>query len=164
MEFTRDRKSAIDNAAPVMTDKVAEKIARIFIRIQKLFANKMNKAFGNMNNRRLKITLILFCLVAGGYSLYLIVNSITTHPKADSVLQIEQANIPKHFDKTGEETVEHESYVDEHTYRQIQIFKAYMDSLEVTKSPVYDSIVTARPYLMDSIQALEQLHYSQTHK
>lgn len=147
-----------------MSDRVAEKIAGTCVRIQKSFADNMNKAFGTMNNRRLKITLILFCLVAGGYSLYLIVDAVTRHPKANVALKIEQANIPKHFDKTGEEIIEPESYVDEHTYRQIKVFKAYMDSLNITKSPLFDSIVSARPFLMDTIQALEKMYYSQTQK
>ena len=117
-----------------------------------------------MNNGRLKTALILFCLIGGGYSLYLIVSALTTHPKANDALKIEQATVPKHFDKTGAEIAEPESNVDERTYGQIRFFKAYTDSLKTANSPLYDSIVSARPYLMDSIQALEQLYYSQNHQ
>ena len=164
MRMTENRNSAIDNGAPTMSDKVAQKIAWTLIEVQKRFAYKMNNAFQTMNIKRLKIALLLFCFVAGGVSLYLIVNALTTHPKANDSLRVEQANIPKHFDKTGEEIIEFESYVDEHTYGQIPVFKTYMDSLKNAESPLFDSIVLARPYLMDSIQALEQLYYSQTQK
>lgn len=162
--MTGNRKSAVDNAAPTTSDKVAEKIAWTFIGVQMRFAYKMNNAFKTMNVKRLKIALVFFCLAAGGVSLYLIVNALTTQPKANGAFKIEQANIPKHFDIAGEETSEIESYLDEHTYGQIQVFKGYMDSLKNAKSPVFDSIILARPYLMDSIQALEQLYNSQTQK
>ncbi len=162
--MTENRKSAIDNAAPTTSHKVAEKIAWTFIEVQKCFACKMNNAFKTMNIKRLKIALVLFCLVAGGVSLYLIVNALTTYPRANDAFRVEQANIPQHFDRTGEEISEAESYVDEHTYEQIQVFKSYMDSLKSAKSPAFDSIILARPSLMDSIQELEQLYNSQTQK
>ena len=158
------RKGAIDNAALTTSDKLAEKIAWTFIKVQKRFAYKMNNAFKTMNIKRLKIVLAFFCLISGSVSLYLIINALTTHPRVNDAFRVDQANIPKHFDKTGEETSQAESVVDEYTYEQIQVFKTYMDSLKNAESSLFDSIVLARPYLMDSIRALEQLYHLQTQK
>ena len=84
--MTRKRKAEVDNTAPTMSDKIAEKVAGTCMRVQKSFADNMNKALERMSNRQLKMALVLFCLIAGGYSLYLIVNAITTHPKTSGVL------------------------------------------------------------------------------
>ena len=54
--------------------------------------------------------------------------------------------------------------VDEETFLKIQAFKSYMDSLKQAKSIQYDSILTARPYLMDTVLLLEQIYYSQKQK
>ena len=73
-------------------------------------------------------------------------------------------DIPKHFNKTGDETVIPEATVDEQTYLQIQDFRKYMDSLKLNRANEYDSILQARPGLIDSVQALEQIYYSQKQK
>ncbi len=52
-----------------MSDKVAGKIACVGIRVQRVFAEGMNKIFRNMNTKKLKGFLILFCICAGGYSI-----------------------------------------------------------------------------------------------
>ena len=73
------------------------------------------------------------------------------------------ALVPKHFDKTGDEVIP-EAYVDEETFYKMQGFKKYMDSLKQNKSKQYDSIMQARPGLMDSVQVLEEIYYSQKQK
>ena len=73
-------------------------------------------------------------------------------------------DIPKHFDKTGDETVMPDATVDEQTYLQIQDFRKYMDSLKLNRTNEYDSILQARPGLMDSVQVLEQIYLSQKQK
>lgn len=147
-----------------MSDKVAGKIAGVGIKAQRLFAERMNKLFMKTDYKRLKLLLIFFCVSAGGYSIYLIANSVFSTEKKQDAFEIQQMDIPKHFNKTGDEIVMPEATVDEQTYLQIQDFRKQMDSLKLNRANEYDSILQARPGLMDSVQLLEQIYLSQKQK
>jgi hypothetical protein len=147
-----------------VTDKVAGKIARAGIFIQTKFANGMNKIFTGMNVKRLKLSLIIFCVGCGGYSIYLFTDAIISPAANQNAIKIEQAVVPKHFNKTGDEIIATENMVDEETFTQIQQFKHYLDSLKENKNYLYDSILAARPLLLDTVLMLEQIYYSQKQK
>src|SRR5258705_3388057 len=134
-----------------LQDKVAKGFAVFFIKLQTKFAIVMNKLFSNMPAKKLNAVLIVFCLGCGGYSIYLIANAIFSSDKKQSSFKVDQVDVPKHFDKTGDEIIQTESFVDEETHRQLQEFKQYMDSLKTNKNKRYDSIMNVRPGLMDSI-------------
>lgn len=135
------------------TDKAAERIAHTGIKVQTGFANGMGRLMGNVSGGKLKVILIIFCLTVGGYSVYLFGDALFS-TEAKSTIKIQQVTIPKHADKGGDENLLSNQYVDEPTYQQIVGFKKYMDSLKVAKHPLYDSVVIARPGLMDSVQIL----------
>jgi hypothetical protein len=139
-----------------VSDKLANKIAAGFNRLQNGFAKRMNKTVGKMNTKRLKTTVVLFAIVFGGMSLYLVINAITR--PAVPRLQVDQVNVPQHFNKAGDEETVGSGYVDEETFRNITAFRKYMDSLKTFKRPEYDSIIKARPHLMDSVAILEQVY------
>lgn len=147
-----------------VSDKVAGKIAGLGIKVQQLFAEKMNRVFMNTDFKRLKIILIIFCICAGGYSIYLIANSVISPDGKQNSFEVQQMDVPRHFDKTGEENLIPESYVDEEIYQQVKEFRNYMDSLKQKRRNEYDSILQARPGLMDSVQMLEQIYLSQKQK
>jgi hypothetical protein len=160
--FKKQKKNS--ETANAVADKVAGKIARSGIFIQTKFANGMNKIFTGMNAKRLKLSLIIFCIGCGGYSIYLFTKAIVSPGANQNTIKIEQAVVPKHFNKTGDEIIAAENSVDEQTFNQIQQFKHYLDSLKQNKSYLYDSIITARPFLMDTVLMLEQIYYSQKQK
>ncbi len=147
-----------------VSDKVAGKIAGLTIKLQQLFAEKMNRVFMKTDFKRLKIILIIFCIGAGGYSIYLITNSVISPDRKQNSFEIQQMDVPKHFDKTGDENLIPEAYVDEETWQQVKQFRNYMDSLKQKRRNEYDSILQARPGLMDSVQMLEQIYLSQKQK
>ena len=147
-----------------VSDKVAGKIAGLGIKLQQLFAEKMNRVFMNTDFKRLKIILIIFCLGAGGYSIYLIANSVISPDRKQNSLEVQQMDVPKHLDKAGDENLIPEAYVDEETWQQVRQFRNYMDSLKQKRRNEYDSILQARPGLMDSVQMLEQIYLSQKQK
>jgi hypothetical protein len=147
-----------------VSDKVAGKIAKAGIIVQTKFANGLNKMFTGMNAKRLKLSLIIFCIGCGGYSIYLFIEAIVSPVSKQNTIKIEQAVVPKHFNKTGDEIIVVENSVDEETFNQIQLFKHYLDSLKQNKSYLYDSIIIARPFLMDTVLMLEQIYYSQKQK
>ena len=160
--FKKQKKKT--ETASVVADKIAEKIARAGIIVQSRFANGMNKIFTGMNVKRLKLSMIIFCIGCGGYSIYLFTEAIVSPAANQNKIKIEQAVIPKHFNKTGDEIIAVENVVSEETFNQIQQFKHYLDSLKQKKSYLYDSILTARPFLMDTVLMLEQIYYSQKQK
>lgn len=139
-----------------VSDKAAQTLASMCNRLQSRFAKRMNKTVGNMNTKRLKTTVILFAVVFGSVSLYLVINAVTR--PAVAKFSVDQVNIPKHFNKAGDEETIGTDYVDEETARNIAAFSQYMDSLKTFRRPQYDSIITTRPYLMDSVAMLEQVY------
>lgn len=164
MGFLKSSRKEIANNHHGFGDKLASRIMDGYSKTQKMFANKMNKAVGSMSNKRLKVTLILFCVLVGGYSGWLIVKSVAFPPKKETVWQMEQVKRPANIDKAGDEAATADVYVDEYTYRQIQLFKTYMDSLRGANRRLYDSILVARPHLMDSVLALENFYQIQNQK
>jgi hypothetical protein len=164
MWFFGDHKAKDEDKEKKLSDKVAGKIANAGIAIQQQFATGMNKLFAGLNTKRLRVLLILFCITGGGYSIYLVGNSVMGPEKNQNKLQVEHIKIPKHFDQTDKDMRLEENYIDETTYNLIVQFKNYMDSLQKKKSYLYDSIIVARPYLMDSALMLEQIYLSHQQK
>ena len=74
-------------------------------------------------------------------------------------MKIDKINFPAHNSKSNIEGIK----VAERDYQSIASFKHYMDSLNKSLNGKYqyDSILQARPGLMDSVQVLEQLYLSQ---
>jgi hypothetical protein len=145
--FRRKKKEVTENP---LQDKVAGKIASVFIKTQNGFAYRMNKCFGTMKTKNIKIWLLAFCIVSGGLSIYFFMNAIVSKPKAK--FRIEQVRMPKHFDKSGDEVMENPMPDD--IYQQIQDYKKYMDSLG---EPI-------RPGLADSMRILEEIYLQQKQK
>ena len=159
--FRKHKRKAAAKLEISASDKVALRIVGLTTKMQRGFANKMDKLFRDMPVKRIRIALVLFCLICGGYSLYLIGNAIAGKPDKQSEYKVGQIDRPMHFDKTGSEVMVTENGVDEETFQKIQQFKVYMDSLKSKNSFAYDSILSLRPLLMDSVLVLEQIYYSQ---
>jgi hypothetical protein len=164
MWLIRKHKTKAEENENKLSDKVAGKIANAGITIQQKFAAGMNKFFRDINTKRLKLLLILFCVTGGGYSIYLVGNAVMGPKKNQNKMQVEHIKIPKHFDQTDKDIRLQENYIDETTYNRIVQFKNYMDSLQKKKSYLYDSIIQSRPYLMDSALMLEEIYLSQQQK
>lgn len=130
--YKAKQKEAVDKVT--VSDKVAGKIAAAGIKLQQLFAEKMNKLIMKTDFKRLKIILVIFCIGAGGYSIYLIVNSVISPDRKQNSFDVQQMDVPKHFDKLGDENLIPEAYVDEETYQQVKQFLNYMDSLKQKRS------------------------------
>lgn len=164
MGFLKSRRTVEAKAEPWVTNWLAGKIAGGINRLQSTFADKMNNKVGNMNRRRLKVLLILFCVVVGGYSAGLIVKAVTVRPEVESSFRVEQIKGPSNLNRSGNESTSANAYVDDYTFGQIQIFKNHLDSLRTYNLRLYDSITAARPHLMDSVLALEELYKLQNKK
>ncbi len=144
MFWKRKKKEQTENP---LQDKVAGKIAGVFIKTQNGFAKGMNKCFGTMKTKSIKIWLLAFCIVSGGLSIYFFVDAVVSKPKAK--FKIDQVRMPQHFDKSGDEVME--NVMPDDIYQQIQDYKRYMDSIG---EPI-------RPGLADSMRILEEIYLQQ---
>lgn len=144
MVWKRKKKEPTENP---LQDKVAGKIAGGFIWLQTKFSNAMDKRFAAMKLQRVKISLVIFCIVSGGLSIYFFVDALASKPKP--TFKIDQVRMPQHFDKSGDEVME--NVMPEDIYRQIQDYKRYMDSIGEQ----------IRPGLADSMRILEEIYLQQ---
>lgn len=133
------------------TDKAAGKIAGAGIKLQTKFSNAMNKLVSKMPQKKLKAVLVVFCVLSGGFSIYLAAHAIFGTDKKQPSFEVKQMDVPKHYNRTGSEVNEGDQRISEEIYRDIQEYKRYMDSLG---KPI-------RPGLMDSIRVLEEIYHSQ---
>lgn len=138
MSWKRKNKEPKENP---LQDKVAGKIAGSMLRMQTLFAMKMNKI------KDLKLFLVLFCLVSGGLSIYFFVDALVSTPK--QTFKVDPIRMPQHFDKTGNEVIDHVLPAD--IYEQIQDYKKYMDSTGQL----------IRQGMLDSMRILEEIYLQQ---
>jgi hypothetical protein len=135
-------------------DKAAGKIAGIAFKLQTKFAFFMNRLVSNIPPKRLKLLLIVFCFLSGGFSAYLAAHAIFAHTPKEPAINLNPIHMPRHYDRTGSEINEPENRISDELYQEIQAYKKAMDSLG---EPI-------RPGLLDSIVILENIYLSQQTK
>ncbi|MBE7170403.1 MAG: hypothetical protein INR73_07430 [Williamsia sp.] len=154
------RKIRTEEGPATASDKMAQKISQGVQRLQRGFATQMNKQVERMETKRLKVVVVLFFLLGGGYSLFVLATAVLKDGDQTNI-RVEPIRKPQHVDKTGSEIQEGVDYVSEATFQKIQAFKRYMDSLRVKNTQSHDSILFQRPMLMDSIRMLEEIYQLQ---
>lgn len=164
LQLKKNKQTDSSQKNDAFRNTVAEKIAGILINEQVKLCNEVNKHLSRMSIQKLKTMLIIFCIGAGGYSMYLIGISIAGGGKTEEVNKVGRLSLPKHFQKTGDELKITENYIDDKSFNKIEQVKNYLDSLKFSNKKVYDSILKARPLLLDSISILEAIYYSQKQK
>ncbi|MBN8880657.1 MAG: hypothetical protein J0I32_24160 [Sphingobacteriales bacterium] len=153
------KKKDKQNSHPVK-EKAAKGIASFLLKTQSKFAAVMNNQTKNIPSKKMKILLLVFCLIGGGFSLYLTLEAILKPDREQPAFKIDPVSVPKHYDRSGDEELRSDHYIDNETYQQIQAFEQYMDSLQRTPTGVQtrDSILQARPGLMDSVRMLKEIY------
>ncbi len=100
----------------------------------------------------------LACLVLfmGSYSGYLIVSAFTGKPKV--TLKVDAIHKPAHTGEMGEPEIQ--AGISRAEYLRIEKFHRYMDSLarSPTGKGTYDSIISKRPGLIDSVKQVEKYY------
>ena len=161
MLFSGKKKNSEEPKESKVQDKVAKGIAGFLLSVQNRFASFMSGRINSLSNRSKHIALAIFCLMFGGFSIYAFVGAFRDR-NVGKTIKPDQVAVPKYYDRTDAEVAE--PSVSERDIMRINRFKKYIDSL--SKSPtgrqVYDSILKARPGLMDSIKVIEQIYYSQS--
>jgi len=68
------RKKKVDEN--LLKDKVAAKVAKLLLKIQVKFSEFMSACVSKVSPKRLRLLLFFFCVLGGGFSIYLITSSI----------------------------------------------------------------------------------------
>ena len=120
----------------------------------------MNNTFGKLPTGKMKIFLVCFCLIGGGLSLFFVYDALFNDKKKSPSYSVEPIHVPKYYDRSGEEFRSKGYSIDEDLITQILHFERYMDSLRGSPSGkiLYDSIVSIRPGLMDSVALLKMMY------
>ena len=160
------RKNKIHDAAKANAaqEKIAKRIVSLCISFQKQWADLMQHYTDKLTRKSKLMMIILFCIIGGSLSLYLIASSMMRGSTSSFTINHFKAN--PFVGKSGDENTKASVIVTKTEYKKIQHFRLYMDS--IARSPsgkkVYDSILKHRPGLMDSALFIENLYQSQNKK
>ncbi|MBC7886664.1 MAG: hypothetical protein H7Z13_02160 [Ferruginibacter sp.] len=145
----------------MIREKIANTIVSRSIRLQDQWASFMQRLTEKLSINSKKSVTILFCLLAGCYNLFTIIESFSAKKK--NLIAVINIKTPKHLTHNGEENI-HPATINPATeFKTIQNFRAYLDSLKLSAKGriVADSILRMRPGLQDSIIQLKQLFHLQ---
>jgi len=142
----------------VLSDKAARWVANGILKTQNKFADALGKFSSTWKSKQQWIFLSVVCLVFGGLSFVAIVQSF--NKKHQNVLRKStRIKIPQ---KLPEERMS-VALITDHEIKQVHLFKHTMDSLSKTSTGkmTLNKLLNSRPGLMDSLEMVEQLYYSQ---
>jgi hypothetical protein len=137
-----------------LKDKLAKGIATFLLSIQSRFAIVMGSRINSLSIKAKRFCLVAFCLGFGGFSLYAFIEAYKGNQKTIKPFQV---SVPKYYNRTGAEVPK--QTVTKGNIKRINQFKKYIDSLITSEDgqAIYDSILRARPKLMDTILQVEKL-------
>lgn len=145
-------------------ERLANNIVAACIRLQQRWADFMQRYTERLSRNGKLILLSSFCLTAGSLSIYFIASSVTSR-KASSFTVIHLKK-PPYAINSADENTKSMVVVSKAEHEKIQHFRFYMDSLARSPSgkELYNSIISRRPGLMDSILLVENIYQSQSKK
>jgi len=161
------------NSVEKQTDSGASLPKRVSTGINQYVSGKeqkvatfLNRKAEGLSTKGKKWFLAIFCLVFGGISFYLVIHTAISKSSRSAAIEPSAISVPQHMNKTGEENLYPGVLVTEEDMKQVRVFKLHMDSLRLSTSgrAMYDSILKARPGLMDTVSMLEQLYLLQQKK
>lgn len=107
-----------------------------------------------------KFSLIFFCVLFGGSSVAIIIHSTTTKQRPFSITKLSRT---AHSIQEEKLYLQADSAITKNEYDRVEQFKAYMFQLKADSfnNKKFDSIIQARPLLMDSIKLFEKMYLQQ---
>jgi len=143
----------------VLSDKAAGWIANGILKTQKRFAIVLGKISSSWKTKQQWIFLYIVCLVFGGLSVVAIISPFNKN--ANNFLSKPSAiKIPKniHSNRHGNGV-----NITHNEIKQVHVFKQKLDSLSKVRNgkTKLNKLLSDRPGLMDSLEMVEQLYYSQ---
>jgi len=147
------------NSSPVYTGW--NKLEQAVEKKQRKWAVYMGQKVKSWPLSYVRIAFGLFCLSYGGLCVYQIAIAFQQPP---AVMQLDRISTPSHIiQNDARKSPLQSAFITDSIYLRIKIFREYMDSLKYDHEGriVYDSIVKARPGLMDSVNDVELIYKQQ---
>jgi len=137
-----------------------QKFDQANLRLQYKCANWLEHKTAHFTRLNWIVILLCFTVFTTGCSIFLIVNSFSGNTNRN--ITVTPITKPTNLVPTKEKPRELNTIISETEFEKITRFRKYMDSLG--RSPAgkktYDSIVSGRPGLLDSLTILENYYYS----
>ncbi|WP_461791345.1 hypothetical protein [Pedobacter sp.] len=126
--------------------KVFRKVGSLMGKAQSVWAEWMNQRTAGLSRRTLYISLILFVAISIAYNSTVLVGGNSASMGFGSIEVPSKAPQPQIIDKAFQAEI-----------KRVKRFTKFMDSLQGSPSgkKTYDSIMKARPGLLDSAKAME---------
>lgn len=122
-------------------DPVAGKIARYFIRMQLRITSALNKGVASWSKKTLTVSLVGFCLLAGGSSLLITGRSLFTRTAHKKVIRFEKMNLPRTQETSGPNEEDLKKW-EEEIAQKLKVYQQVMDSLgEPVSEGLRDSLL-----------------------
>lgn len=137
------------------------RVGQAIDKTQRRCADYLAEKVKGWSRSRIKIALVIFCLIQGGTSTYILISVFRT---SSTKINVEKVSIPSHViqkDTSGRD--EQEPVLSEKSYQRLKAFRNYMDSLQHDQAgrQIYDSILRVRPGLLDSVTQIESIYQQQ---
>lgn len=160
MKFTFKRNRDKNNVMERAKNNLWQKFEQANLRLQYKCAHWLELKTAHFTRLNWIVILLAFIVFTGGCSIYLIVKSFSGNPSENiTVIPITK---PANSIPLKEKPLELNEVIGKREFKKITSFRKYMDSL--TRSPTgkktYDSIVSDRPGLLDSLTIIENYYYS----
>lgn len=157
MKVTFKRKS---NAITGTKNSIWEKFEQANLRLQYKCAQWLERKTAHFSRLNWIVVLFTFIVFTGGCSIYLIVNSFSNNKSRN--ITIAPITKPTNHIPLKEKPPELNTIISKTEFEKITNFRKYMDSLgrSPTGKKTYDSIVSGRPGLLDSLTIIENYYYS----
>ncbi|STO10824.1 hypothetical protein [Flavobacterium hibernum] len=160
MKFTFKRNSEKNNVMERAKNNLWQKFEQANLRLQYKCAHWLELKTTHFTRLNWIVILFTFIVFTGGGSIYLIVKSFSGNPtKNITVIPITK---PANVIPLKEKPLELSTIISKTEFEKITSFRKYMDSLgrSPTGKKTYDSIVSDRPGLLDSLTIIENYYYS----
>ena len=144
-------------------DRILKAIVARCIFLQQQWAAFMQHHSQRLSRKWQSIILSLFCLWAGGCSLFLIAKSLTgNHTFSFRITQIKNSLL----EKGRNEKVSNDEMITKEQLEKIEHFRRYIDSLARSPSGkiLYNSILSSHPGILDSLALFENIYQLQIKK
>jgi hypothetical protein len=158
--WRKNKTKDISPASNPLQDRLAIRIARAVIKIQTLFSLFLSKRTANLSARHLKLIVIFFSTCWFAVSIYFIETAFVNDNPYTTV-HISHLKTPFLVNGRLREKLNTAIIITDEEYKEMQQFRKYMDSLQQCSKQNYDSILSGRPGLMDSVTLLEQIYNQQ---
>ncbi|MET0636117.1 MAG: hypothetical protein ABWZ25_08805 [Chitinophagaceae bacterium] len=153
-----------DQTQSKMKDKVADRIVKAVLTVQKRWTLFLNNWMDKQSHKGKKRAVFAFIIVSGGLSVCTVVAPFISKPVP--ALRISQIKTSEFMTANGDETTRTEVRISEQEYQRARSFHHFLDSLRAFHAGKLkvDSILKTHPGLLDSTMRLVHLYNLQKSK